>query len=207
MASTTDGAAPYGARPVGTLSASGSYTGKTRNLPIITTYNTAIFNGDFVKIVANGTIEKDAGTTSLLSVGIFMGCSYTDPTSGQKTFSQQWPASNAATDAMAYVLDDPNVLIQMQASSEMVTLDRGANVQVIQTAGSTSIGQSKNAVNGAVAPTLTFPLRVIDWVDGPHSLPPKGLTASDAFPDVILKFNAASSFTASPHSYNNPQGL
>jgi len=207
MASTTDGAAPYGARPVGTLSASGSYTGKTRNLPIITTYNTAIFNGDFVKIVANGTVEKDAGTDSLAAVGIFMGCSYTDPTSGQKTFSQQWPASNAATDAMAYVLDDPNVLIQMQASSEMVTLDRGANVQVIQTAGSTSIGQSKNSVNGTVAATATFPLRVIDWVDGPHSLPPKGLTASDAFPDVILKFNAASSFTASPHSYNNPQGL
>ena len=207
MASTTDGASPYGARPIGTLSASGSFTGKTRNLPIITTYGTAIFYGDFVKIAADGTVQKDTGTTSLAAVGIFMGCSYTDPTSGQKTFSQQWPASNAATDAMAYVLDDPNVLIQMQASSEMETADRGANVQVIQTAGSTSIGRSKNSVNGAVAATLTFPLRVVDWVDGPDSLPPKGTTASDSFPDVILKFNAASSGTASPHSYNNPTGL
>tara|TARA_R110001592_G_scaffold172698_1_gene411186 strand:+ start:86 stop:700 length:615 start_codon:yes stop_codon:yes gene_type:complete len=200
-------ASPYGARPIGTLSASGSFTGKTRNLPIITTYGTAIFYGDFVKIAADGTVQKDTGTTSLAAVGIFMGCSYTDPTSGQKTFSQQWPASNAATDAMAYVLDDPNVLIQMQASSEMETADRGANVQVIQTAGSTSIGRSKNSVNGAVAATLTFPLRVVDWVDGPDSLPPKGTTASDSFPDVILKFNAASSGTASPHSYNNPTGL
>ena len=42
-------AAPYGARPIGTLSASGSFTSKTRNLPIITTYGTQISNGDFVK--------------------------------------------------------------------------------------------------------------------------------------------------------------
>ena len=62
MAST---AAPYGARPIGTTSAAGSFTGMVRHLPIITTYDTAIFNGDFVKLVANGTIEKDAGTATL----------------------------------------------------------------------------------------------------------------------------------------------
>ena len=49
-------ATPYGARPIGTTSAAGSFTGMVRNLPIITTYDTAIFNGDFVKLVANGTI-------------------------------------------------------------------------------------------------------------------------------------------------------
>ena len=42
-------AAPYGARPIGTLSASGSFTSQTRHLPIITTYGTQISNGDFVK--------------------------------------------------------------------------------------------------------------------------------------------------------------
>ena len=215
MASTTDGAAPYGARPIGTLSASGSFTGKTRNLPIggtgITAYDTAIFNGDFVKLVANGTIAKDGGTDSLASVGIFMGCSYTDPTSGQKTFSDQWPADNAATDAMAYVLDDPNVLMQMQADGPMNTTDRGLNVAIVQTAGSTSIGKSKNAIDagGTVTPadTLTLPLRVMDFVSGPHSLAPTGTTVSDQYPDVVVKFNAASTFTASPHSYNNPTGL
>mgnify|MGYP003624685705 FL=1 len=201
-------ATPYGARPIGTTSAAGSFTGLVRHLPIITTYGTAIFNGDFVKLVANGTIEKDAGTATLASIGIFMGCSYTDPTSGQKTFSDQWPASNAATDAVAYVLDDPNVVFQMQADEAMNTTDRGLNCDVIQTAGSTSIGKSKNAIDGdSCAATLTLPLRIIDWVDGPKSLPPKGTTASDAYPDVIVKFNAASTFTASPHSYNNPTGL
>jgi hypothetical protein len=201
-------ATPYGARPIGTTSAAGSFTGLVRHLPIITTYGTAIFNGDFVKLVANGTVEKDAGTATLASIGIFMGCSYTDPTSGQKTFSDQWPASNAATDAVAYVLDDPNVVFQMQADEAMNTTDRGLNCDVIQTAGSTSIGKSRNAIDGdSCAATLTLPLRIIDWVDGPKSLAPAGTTASDAYPDVIVKFNAASTFTASPHSYNNPTGL
>ena len=201
-------ATPYGARPIGTTSAAGSFTGLVRHLPIITTYGTAIFNGDFVKLVANGTVEKDAGTATLASIGIFMGCSYTDPTTGQKTFSDQWPASNAATDAVAYVLDDPNVVFQMQADEAMNTTDRGLNCDVIQTAGSTSIGKSKNAIDGdSCAATLTLPLRIIDWVDGPKSLAPAGTTASDAYPDVIVKFNAASTFTASPHSYNNPTGL
>ena len=201
-------ATPYGARPIGTTSAAGSFTGLVRHLPIITTYGTAIFNGDFVKLVASGTIELDAGTATLASVGVFMGCSYTDPTSGQKTFSDQWPASNAATDAVAYVLDDPNVVFQMQGDEAVNTTDRGLNAGVVQTAGSTSIGKSKNALDASTpAATLTLPLRIMDFVDGPKSLAPAGTTASDAFPDIIVKFNAASTFTASPHSYNNPTGL
>ena len=204
-------ATPYGARPIGTLSASGSWSGKVRHLPIGSAYGSAIMNGDFVKLVADGEIELDNGTTALTAVGIFVGCSYTPSTTNQKTFNTQWPASTTATDAMAYVIDDPNVVIQMQADGSMETTDRGLNVAVIQTAGSTSIGKSKNAIDSGTsttpAATLTLPLRVLDFVDGPKSLPPKGATASDAYPDVIVKFNAASTFTASPHSYNNPTGL
>ncbi len=201
-------ATPYGARPIGTLSASGSWSGKVRHLPIGSGYGTAIFNGDFVKLVADGEIEKDTGTATLASVGIFVGCSYTPSSTNQKTFNTQWPASTVATDAMAYVIDDPNVVFQMQADEAMNTTDRGFNAAVVQTAGSTSIGKSKNALDGdSHAATLTLPLRILDFVDGPSSLPPKGTTASDAYPDVIVKFNAASTFTASPHSYNNPTGL
>ena len=201
-------AEPYGARPIGTLSASGSFTGKTRNLPIITTYGTNIFYGDFVKIAADGTVAKDSGTTTLTSCGVFMGCSYTDPTSGQKTFSQYWPASNAATDAMAYVLDDPMVLLQMQADEAMNTTDRGLNAAVVQTAGSTAIGRSKNALDGSTpATTDTLPLRIIDFVDGPRSLAPAGTTASDAYPDVIVKFNAAKDTDECPHQYMTATGV
>ena len=201
-------AAPYGARPIGTLSASGSFTSKTRHLPIITTYGTQISNGDFVKVAADGTIAKDTGTTALTAVGIFLGCSYTDPTTSQKTFSNYWPASNAATDAMAYVLDDPFVVFQMQSDEALNTTDRGLNASIVVTAGSTTIGKSKSALDGSTpATTNTLPLRIIDFVDGPNSLPPKGTTASDTYPDVIVKFNAASSGSASNHSYLNATGV
>jgi len=201
-------AAPYGARPIGTLSASGSFTSKTRHLPIGASYGTQISNGDFCKLVADGEIEKDVGTTALTTVGIFLGCSYTDPTTGQKTFSNYWPASNAATDAMAYVLDDPFVVFQMQADEALNTTDRGLNASVVVTAGSTTIGKSKSSLDGSTpATTNTLPLRIISFVDGPSSLPPKGTTASDAYPDVIVKFNAASSGSASIHSYLNATGV
>ena len=78
-------AAPYGARPINTTSASGSYTGKVQHIKIASAYDTAIFYGDFVKLVTAGTVEKDAGTAALTTIGIFMGCKYTDSTSKQMT--------------------------------------------------------------------------------------------------------------------------
>ena len=72
-------ATPMGAEPVDTLSASGSFTGKVRHIKIANAYATAIFYGDFVKLVAAGTVEKAAVTTSVAAgtVGIFVGCAYT----------------------------------------------------------------------------------------------------------------------------------
>ena len=185
-------ATPNGAEPIGTLSSSGSFTGKVRHIKIASAYGTAIFYGDFVKIVAAGTIEKDAGTSTMTPVGVFMGCFYTDPNSNQPTYNQYWKASIAASDAVAYVLDDPNVLLKMQSDASLAQTNLGNNVAVVQTAGSTSIGRSKNAVDGstAVATTATLPLRVIDFVDGPNS------SVGDTYTDVIVKFNAG-------HQYDN----
>lgn len=46
----------------------------------------------------------------MTTIGIFMGVKYTDPTTGQLTFNQYYPASTAADDIMAYVLTDPDVV-------------------------------------------------------------------------------------------------
>ena len=189
-------ATPSGAEPIGTLSASGSFTGKVRHLKIASNYGTAIFYGDFVKTVAAGTIEKDTGTTSLTPTGVFMGCSYTDPTTNQPTYSQFYPASTVASDIKAYVLDDPNVLMKMQGDDSLAQTAIGNNVAIVQTAGSTSIGRSKNAVDSSTiaATTATLPLRIIDFVDGPDS------SVGDSFTDVIVKFNAG-------HQYDNTTGV
>ena len=177
-------AAPYGARPINTTSASGSYTGKVQHIKIASAYDTAIFYGDFVKLVTAGTVEKDTGTAALTPIGVFMGCKYTDSTSKQMTFNQQWPADMAASDAMAYVVTDPEVLFQMQSDETVAQAALGANASVVQTAGSTSIGNSKNAFDGStVATTNTFPVKVVDFVDGPTS------SVGDTYTDVIVKFN------------------
>ena len=129
-------------------------------------------------------------------VGVFMGCFYTDPNSNQPTYNQYWKASIAASDAVAYVLDDPNVLLKMQSDASLAQTNLGNNVGVVQTSGSTSIGRSKNAVDGstAAATTATLPLRVIDFVDGPFS------SVGDTYTDVIVKYNAG-------HQYDNTTGI
>lgn len=188
-------ATPMGAEPTDTLSASGSFTGKVRHIKIASGYGTAIFYGDFVKLVNTGTVEKDTGTTSATPVGVFVGCAYTSPTTGELTFSQYFPASTAASDIVAYVVDDPNVLMRMQSDEAIAQTGLGNNVAIVQTAGSTSIGRSKNAVDGSsIATTNTLPLRIIDFVSGPDS------AVGDTYTDVIVKFNAG-------HQYSNTTGV
>ena len=188
-------ATPMGAEPVGCISSGGSFTGKVRHYKIASNYGTAIFYGDFVKIVSSGTVEKDTGTTACTPIGVFVGVSYTDPNTNQKTFSQTYPASTVASDISAYVVDDPYLEMQMQGDASLAQTTLGNNVAVVQTAGSTTIGRSKNAVDSSTAATTnTFPLRIMEFVDGPDS------SVGDSFTDVIVKFNVG-------HQLDNTTGV
>jgi len=191
-------ATPSGAEPVGTLSASGSFTGKIRHIKIASAYDTSVFYGDFVKLVAAGTVEKAAVTTAVVAgtVGIFVGRAYTDPNTTQKTFSQYWPADTVASDAVAYVVDDPKLVFQMQGDGSIAQTGLGNNVQAISTAGSTDIGRSRNALDAStIATTNTFPLRIVDFVDGPDS------AVGDSFTDCIVTWLPGS------HAYDTALGV
>ncbi len=183
MAST---ASPMGARPVGSL-VSVAYNAKITHYKINNAYGTDIFYGDFVKWADNNpntTIQKDTGTTSMTPIGVFLGCSYTDPSTGQTTFNQYYPASTAADDIMAYVASDPFLVMQMQSDEALTQDDLGKNVAVVQTGGSTAIGTSKNAIDGSTAATTnTLPLKIIDFVEGPDS------AIGDTKTDVLVMFN------------------
>jgi|TARA_Y100000768_G_C23819368_1_gene605757 hypothetical protein len=179
-------ATPMGARPVSSL-VSCAYNAKITHYKIKNAYGTSIFYGDFVKWAddnPNTTIQKDTGTTSLTPIGVFLGCAYTDPTTGQFTTNQYFPASIAADDIVAYVASDPFVVMQMQSDETLGQDDLGKNVAVVQTAGSTSIGTSRNAIDGSTANTTnTLPLKIIDFVDGPDS------AVGDSYTDVLVMFN------------------
>jgi len=185
-------AAPFGLRPIGRLD-SGSLE-VFRQYPIASAYNTNIAMGDIVHLVDGGTattIEKQSGTgddtTEIDMVGIFMGCSYTDPNSGQKVFSQLWPASTVASDAMAFVVDDPNVLFTIQADDAPANVDDiyGKNCLLVQTAPNTSLKISRVALDISELDTdPQNPIRVIDYLGG-HEGDEKGT----AYPILVCKFN------------------
>ena len=191
-------ATPTGAEPVNTLSASGSYSGKVRHIKIASAYDTAIFYGDFVKLVAAGTLEKAAVTTAVVAgtVGIFVGCSYTDPSTSQLTFNQQYPASTTASDIMAYVVDDPKLVFKMKGDEAIAQTGLGNNISAVSTAGSTTIGRSKNALDGgSIATTNSLPLRVLEFVDGPTS------AVGDTYTDCLVTYLPLS------HAYETKLGV
>ena len=175
-------AGPYGLRPVGSLA--GVYNGKLRQIKMTNSYATSVFYGDPVRLVAAGTLEKAVATDVGPVVGVFLGCNYTDPNSGQKAFKNWWAASTTATDLFAYVADDPDMIFQCQSSAVIAQADMGINVAMVQTVGSTVTGMSKVAISGlSTAVTSTLPLRIIGFVNGPSS------AVGDAFTDCLVTIN------------------
>lgn len=204
MAST---AAPYGLRPVNLIGGQ-PYAGSTRMFRIANAYAANIFFGQPVASNGNGFIQADTSTTALPAtgvVGIFMGCTYTDPSLKIKVFRQYWPTGTVATDAEAYIVDDPDVVMQVQADEAVAQTALGANIALVTSAGSTATGNSTTAADGSsVAASATLPLRIVGFVDGPDSV------VGDAFTDILVKWNMPStngSAIIGGHSYMNPLGV
>lgn len=175
-------AAPYGFRPVNLIGGR-HYAGSTRLIKIASAYNTNIFFGDPVKLVTAGSVEKDTGTDALTPVGIFLGCTYTDPTRSVPVWRQYWPANTVASDAMAYVCDDPFAVFQIQANGTVAQAALGANAAIVQTAGTTTIGTSKISLNYSSPDTTnTLPVRIVGFVDGPLS------EVGDAYTDCLVQW-------------------
>lgn len=158
--------APYGLKPIQLLGGR-VYAGSTREIPIASAYGTSIFYGDVVKLASTGTLNKDTGTATATPVGVFLGCSYTNPSTNQKIFTQYWPASTVASDAVAIVADDPSLLFKVavvSATTAIAAIGRtfvGNNAALVQNAGSTTTGDSAVALS-APATTNTLPVRIID---------------------------------------------
>lgn len=192
--------APYGLIPINLIGGQ-VFAGATRQIPIDSGSATSIFYGDVVELNSSGTLSKDTGTDAATPVGVFLGCSYTDPTFG-KVFRQYYPANTSASDIMAYVEDDPDALFKVAVVSSGTTISYvnrtavGNNAVLVQNAGSTTNGNSKVAVSSTTATTSTWPVRVIDVV-------PETAIAGypGSYTEVIVKWNAGM------HQYTNPTGV
>ena len=197
-------ATPYGLKAVNHIGGT-PYAGSTRLLPIASGYATNIYNGSVVAIVAAGTVEivtdldNNADAFPAGVVGVFVGCTYTDPNLGTVVFRQNWPTGTVADDAQAYIVDDPDVIFMAQADGAVTQADLGQNTNfaAVQstTTGDTTTGNSNSAVSSTTATTATIAFRIVDFVDSPTS------TVGDAFTDLLIKFNAGI------HSYDNATGI
>lgn len=192
--------APYGLLPINLIGGQ-VFAGSTRLIPIATNSSTAIYYGDVVKLTSDGVLGKDTGTDAATPVGVFLGCTYTDPVFG-KTFRQYYPGTTNITDIQAYVLDDPDALFKVAVVSSGTTIGTvtrtavGNNAVLVQNSGNTITGNSKVAISATTATTSSWPVRIIDVV-------PETTTAGNpgSYTEVIVKWNAGM------HQYYNPAGV
>lgn len=125
---------PYGYKPVNLIGGQ-PYAGSTRELPISFNYNTAIYYGDPVTLSSGYAALPSLPVNSTNTiVGYFVGCYYTNPTTKQRQYAQYYPGNVAAGDITAIVVDDPDVVLQVAAST---------------TAGGTTIGSFSSLLVGS----------------------------------------------------------
>ena len=200
--------APYGLVPVNRADFM-PYAGATRQLPIASTYNTAIFNGDVVMIKGGNvikstvTIDSTGDNTANLTYGVFMGVQYVNGQS-QTVQAQYYPGNAAASSAVAYVVDDPmaafKVAVTFSGNTTITTANSsvvGTNQTLRQGTGSTTTGDSAVSV---IAPVIgsgnaaAAPVRVIAVV-------PETATGSNAYTEVIVKFTNPQILLAAAQNY------
>jgi hypothetical protein len=147
--------APYGFKPVNLIGGQ-VFSGSTREYPIAYNYGTAIFYGDFVQL-SSGFVTILANTiTGNAAVGVFLGCSYTDPVTKQKRFSQYYPANTLAGDIEAVICDDPDTVFKAAVVTAAGTATIASATQLLvgqNMAGNTTTGSSAtgNSAGGVVA--------------------------------------------------------
>jgi len=188
--------APYGLVPINRVDFM-PYAGATRQLPIASTYNTAIFNGDIV-LVTGGNIRKSGVTTDATTdqannatYGVFVGVQYVN-SQGQTVQAQYYPGNAAASSAIAYIVDDSQaafkVAVTFSGNTTVTTANAsvvGTNLQIRQGTGSTITGNSGLSVVAPVAGTgnaAALPVRAVSVV-------PETATGTNAFTEVVVKLN------------------
>jgi hypothetical protein len=149
MSYGTDG--PQGLQPF--LYLGGTWSGQQSEYSIASGYNTSLFYGDPVYVLADGTIGRATAGAGNPITGVFVGVKYTD-TDGNFVSRDYWLANTATQgglNAAAYVADDPLIIFNIQAKNStgapptinyIAAADINANIDLAAGAGSTRTQQS-----------------------------------------------------------------
>ena len=177
--------AAFGLKPLGKLGSNVNSEGTTE-YSIASGASGNIFSGDPVKMANTGTILVAAAGDQLL--GVFRGCRYTN-SSGEVIYSAYWPDGTVSSDAVAFVVDDPNTLYEVQsaATGSVVQTVVGNNADIVYASGSTADGQSGVEISGTTAAT-SAQLRIVGFSGDPENNT-LGTGSQSANVNMIVKIN------------------
>tara|TARA_R100000951_G_C2637601_1_gene179814 strand:+ start:1165 stop:1767 length:603 start_codon:yes stop_codon:yes gene_type:complete len=159
-------------------------------------YAQNVFQGDPVKLVDTGVIQlgTNDGTRSgsvggISLLGIFAGCQYNDAL-GRPTVSPFWPTGITATEIIAWVYDDPEILfaVQYDNPSSGTTVQTAVGEQcdwtVASPGGSTATGLSNCKLTAIETTQGQFQITGFEGTTGgPNS------TLTDAFVVATVRIN------------------
>jgi hypothetical protein len=179
----------FGLRPLGKVGSNYNSDGDTQ-YKIASGTATAIFQGDTVTFGASGgvstgfIVKHTPGAANIL--GVFIGCQYTDPTTSKTTFKNYYPGGVAASDIVAFVVDDPYAQFLVQASGVAGVIAIGQNADLVQTvAGNTTTGVSGlELATGTLGDEAALNVKVLGVTTDPSN---DDLTAAHA--DLIVTIN------------------
>ena len=136
--------AAFGFRAVRHLSGG---TPRTEEYLIASGLTKVIYTGSPVMAVSTGVITL--GTVSAVQhLGVFNGCFYTDPTSSKPTWKAYYPGSITASDIVANVYADPQIIFEGQHDDTATLVNNThANHDYVGTGGSTINGQSSAEID------------------------------------------------------------
>ena len=126
---------------------------RTEEYKIANNYDTAIYTGQVVEAVAAGGIEAAAAEDTQVA-GAFGGVFYTDPTTSKPTWKAYYPGSITASDIVANVYADPQIIFEGQHDgTATVANNNHANHDHVGDGGSTINGQSSAEIDSSTYTT------------------------------------------------------
>ena len=136
--------AAFGLRPIGKV-------GQNKDNQGLSEYNiaansSAIYQNDTVQFLATGYIGV-ADTTTAVLLGSLNGVFYTDTADQKPRWANHLAASNAATDIVGFVSDDPYERFEVQSSTTLAIADIGKNADIVYAAGASPNFVSKVEVD------------------------------------------------------------
>jgi hypothetical protein len=159
MANVTE---KFGLRPSRQLNGSPFINAQNRYRVAINN-SSNIYQGDVVIPFASGTIGRAIANTSTPALGVFNGCFYTDPTTQKPTWKNYLPSSVTATDIVAFVIDAPDTVFEVNANGVFAVADIFKNFSVNNVTGNIQTGISYVQLDTAQSGTdSTYLVQAID---------------------------------------------